>query len=284
MSEIVVDIHPHVVSRDTARYPITPIGGKQSDWSHKRSVSVEELVASMDEAGVVKAAVVHSSTTYGFDCAYVADATAAYPDRLTGVFSVDVLEPDAPAAMARWLERGLTGMRIFSRGSTLEGNVLALDDERIFPCYALAAERGIPVVTNTTVKEAEQLRAVLERFPGVNFILDHLGKADFTGGAPFVEAEPLFRLARHPNLYLKPTTGNFAKAGKGKSTAETMFGKLVAEFGADRLAWGSNFPASEGSLGQLLDIARQGLSALPTADRDWILGGTALKLYPALAR
>jgi L-fuconolactonase len=39
---------------------------------------VETLIAAMDEAGVAKAAVVHSSTTYGFDNSYVVDACNRY--------------------------------------------------------------------------------------------------------------------------------------------------------------------------------------------------------------
>ena len=50
----IVDVHPHIVSHDTVRYPITPIGGKRSDWSHERSITGEELVAAMKTAGVDK--------------------------------------------------------------------------------------------------------------------------------------------------------------------------------------------------------------------------------------
>ena len=28
-----VDIHPHVISTDTKRYPLNPLGGTQSTWS-----------------------------------------------------------------------------------------------------------------------------------------------------------------------------------------------------------------------------------------------------------
>jgi hypothetical protein len=28
----IVDIHTHVISPDTARYPLSPLGGKQSEW------------------------------------------------------------------------------------------------------------------------------------------------------------------------------------------------------------------------------------------------------------
>jgi hypothetical protein len=50
----------------------------------------------MDEAGVAKAAIVHSSTAYGYDNSYVADAVAAVPSRFTGVYAIDAMAPDAP--------------------------------------------------------------------------------------------------------------------------------------------------------------------------------------------
>src|SRR5437870_3611033 len=99
MPSKIVDIHPHIVSQDTVRYPITPLGGTRSEWSKESSVTLEQLVAAMDDAGIDKAAIVHSSTTYGFTNDYAADAVAAYPKRFTGVFSVDVTQPDAPERM-----------------------------------------------------------------------------------------------------------------------------------------------------------------------------------------
>src|SRR5882757_4831634 len=114
MPSKIVDIHPHIVSHDTVRYPVTPIGGTRSEWSKERSATLEELVAAMDEAGVDKAAIVHSSTTYGFNNQYVVDAIAQYPKRFTGVFSVNVTEADAPERMRHWYEHGMTGMRIYA--------------------------------------------------------------------------------------------------------------------------------------------------------------------------
>src|ERR671912_281672 len=95
----IIDIHPHVIAPDTARYPLNPLGGTQSTWSRDRPTSHEMLVAAMDEAQVDKAAVVQASTAYGHDNTYVAEAVAAHPKRFTGVFSVDVLAPDAVEKM-----------------------------------------------------------------------------------------------------------------------------------------------------------------------------------------
>lgn len=275
----IVDIHPHIVSKDTVKYPITPIGGKRSDWSDKHSVDLDELIAGMDAAGVDKAAVVHSSTTYGFNCDYLADSVARYPGRLTGVFSVDVLAPDAVDAIRKWRGLGLAGLRIFSRGSTLKGAVFAIDDPDIWPVYEHAGETNIPVVTNVTHDKFDQLENVLKSFPQVTLVVDHLGGTDFAEGPPFDAA---CRLAKYDNLFFKVSSRNFARA-RADGTSDALFPRLVAEFGANRLAWASNYPANKGSLADLLLLAREGLRSVGQADREWILGRTALRLYPVLA-
>ncbi|NHN86702.1 amidohydrolase family protein [Acetobacter musti] len=279
----IIDTHPHVASTDTARYPISPLGDKQSDWSHERSVTTQELIAAMDGAGVAKAALVHSSTTYGFNCDYVADAVAAYPDRFTGVFSINVLAGDAVNEMRRWYDKGLTGMRIYVKGTTVRDAWLSLDDERIFPVYSYAAERGITVAVNINAADGfDPLETIVRKFPGVRFFLDHTGRADFTGGAPFNVARPLLNLSRYPNLYLKVTSVSFLK-GRGWEEPGPVLERLVAEFGANKLAWGSNYPASEGSLQELVALAMHATERLSETDREWLFSKTALQLYPALA-
>src|SRR5215510_6966648 len=105
----VIDIHPHVISTDETRYPRAPIGGHQSDWSKKRPVSTEQMIAAMDTAGVTKAVLVQASTCYGHDNSYVADALKAHPSRFCGVFSADVLAPDARERMTHWMGKGFSG-------------------------------------------------------------------------------------------------------------------------------------------------------------------------------
>ena len=68
---------------------------------------------------------------------------------------------------------------------------------------------------------------------------------------------------------------------KGKATPETFLGKAVKEFGAEPHMWGSNFPAAEPPLPELIEMARKALSFLPQADQDQIFYKTALALYPA---
>jgi predicted TIM-barrel fold metal-dependent hydrolase len=284
MPSKIIDIHPHIASRDTERYPVTPIGGTQSEWSKERSVTIEELIAAMDEAGVDKAAIVHSSTTYGFNNDYAADAIATDPERFTGVFSVNVTQADAPERMRYWYRRGMTGMRIYARGSTIKEAWLALDDPVTFPAWECADELGISVATNMhgTGPGLEQIKSTLKRFPGVRLVIDHLGRPPVEDGPPYNAAKDYFALADFPNCYLKLTPSGLASVLKGKATTDTLVPKLVSVFGADRIAWGSNYPSSPGTLREIVAASQLATRALSDADRGWIFAKTAQQLYPIL--
>ena len=279
----VVDIHPHIIANDIRRYPLAPLGGHQSDWSRTRPVTTEQMIAAMDKAGVAKAAIVQASTCYGHDNSYVADAVAAYPDRFTGVFSVDVLASDAPERMRHWVERGLTGLRLFTIGSTMPDQASWLDDPKTYPAWQCASELGLSICLQMSAAALPQMIRLAERFPRVRIILDHMARPQIEDGPPYAAAESLFALAKYPSVYLKLTERNFTQSRKGKATPETFFPKLVAAFGASRLAWGYNYPSSEGSLAELLALAKTSLACLPQADQDWIFAKTAQNLYPALA-
>ena len=278
-----IDIHPHVISTDIQRYPIAPLGGHKSDWSEERPVSVQQMIAAMDQAGIQKSALVQASTCYGHDNSYIADAVAAHPNRFTGVFSVDVLARDAPVKIRYWAGRKLTGMRLFTAGSTMPNQADWVDDPRSFPAWECASELGIPVCMQMTVKAIPQLIRMLERFPKVRVILDHLAKPTLSDGPPYTGATDVFRLAEYKDLFLKLTPRTVAEAQKGKATHATFFPLLVSKFGATRIAWGSNYPASEGALPELLKVSQAALSVLSVEDRDWIFARTALALYPVLA-
>jgi L-fuconolactonase len=284
MPSKIVDIHPHIVSRDTVRYPVTPIGGTRSEWSKERSVTLEELLAAMDEAGVEKAAIVHSSTTYGFNNDYVVDAVAAYPRRFTGVFSVDITRADAPDRMRYWYRKGMTGMRIYARGSTIKEAWLAIDDPATYPAWNCAGDLGISVATNVhgTGAGLEQIKSTLSRFPRVRLIIDHLGRPPVEDGPPYNAAKDYFALANSPNVYLKLTPSGLNTVLKGKATADTLVPKLVSVFGADHIAWGSNYPASPGTMSEIVAASKVALRTLSDADRSLILAKTAQQLYPVL--
>ncbi|CAM2155061.1 amidohydrolase family protein [Paraburkholderia tropica] len=280
---VVIDTHTHAISPDTQRYPLAPVGGHQSEWSAKRPVDYEGLLASMDEAGIDRAVVVQASTVYGNDNSYVVDAVRAHPDRFAGVFSIDVLASDAVTQMQRWLDAGLSGLRLFTTGSTMPGQAGWLDDERSYPVWDYAQRHGVSICLQMTAQGIPALLNMLARFPDIRVLLDHLARPELAGGPPYEAAAPLFSLASHQGVYLKLTNRTIAAAAQGASTPAQFFPRVLDAFGAKRIAWGSNFPAAEGALSQLLTEARESLSMLPTEAQQAIFSGTARAVYPSLA-
>jgi predicted TIM-barrel fold metal-dependent hydrolase len=277
-----IDIHPHIISPDENRYPRVPLFGKQSDWSKERPVTIEGLLQAMDQAGVDKAAIVQSSTCYGYDNSYVTDAVMSHPGRFTAVGSVDVLQADAPEKIRQWVSRGVGGLRLFTGGSTANFDPSTLDSPLSFPGWELCGELGLSMAIQTDPTGLTQVAGLAKRFPKVRIVLDHLGRPDVTDGPPYKKASSLFGLAPFENIYLKLTPRIFGDVKKGAASADTFFPQLVQAFGSRRLAWGSNFPASEGQLKDNLEVARRSLAASSETDQAWIFHKTAQVLYPAL--
>jgi L-fuconolactonase len=280
----VIDVHPHIVSPDTKQYPLAPLGGTQSTWSSERPTTYEMLLAAMDDAGVDKSAIVHSSTAYGYDNSYVVDAVAAVPSRFTAVCSIDVIAPDAVKTFDHWLVRGCTGMRLFTTGSTLPDQATWFIDPKTDPFWEHAAAKNIPVCMQMKQEGLPLLRQIMDRFPKVTIILDHLARAPFEDGPPYRRASDFLELAKYEQVYLKITPVNVTPKSWGKASPESFFGKIVDTFGASRIAWGSNFPNSVGTLSEILSAARKAFSFAKASDQDWIFGKTALTLYPVLAK
>jgi predicted TIM-barrel fold metal-dependent hydrolase len=283
MATRTVDIHPHVISRDDGRYPRAPLFGVQSDWSRERPVPIEDMIAAMDEAGVDKSAIVQASTCYGHDNSYLADSIAKHKNRLTGVCSVDIRAPDAVEKLRFWRERGMTGLRLFTGGSTRAIDASWIDDPSTFPAWDYAAQTGMSVCLQMSPAGVPQVLGILKQFPKVKLLLDHLARPEIADGPPYAAAKPLFSLAPYGNVYLKATPLIFRAVHEGKATPESFFKALVGEFGASRIAWGSNYPATPGPLSKILAVAREALASLSSRDQEWIFGRTAQSIYPVLA-
>jgi L-fuconolactonase len=279
---LIVDVHCHVVSPDRVAYPLAPIGGKQSDWSSERPTTPEQLIAAMDVAGVAKAAVVQASTAYGHDSSYLAHSIKQFPSRFTGVFSVDPLDSKALDEIDRWTSLGMTGMRVFTTGSTMPGQQTWLDDERAFPVWEKAGRLKLPVAMQMTAEGIPLLLKILKVFPGTDFLLDHLARPVISDGPPYAAAASLWGLAEYRNVYLKLTSRTVEHCQAGKATPETFMPKLVSTFGSNRILWGSNFPAHDDTLPNIVKETLHVLAPVSEADRANILSGTALRLYAAL--
>ena len=270
---MLVDCHTHVACPDRQRFPRTRTG-VGSDWSHHGG-SVEELLAGMDATGVERAVVVQAIGVYAHDCACAADAVAAHPGRLALVGSVDMDDPDPAAALAA-LAAGapLAGVRLFGVG---DADPSWLTDGRGHAVLEAAAELGTTVVPTIFSDRLGDLGALLERHPSVPVALDHCA---FPDRDPDGAETALVALAELPSLWLKVTSYVLEGAERDEGDPAPMLERLVAAFDADRLCWGSDHPQDRRhDYAGKLDLVRRAARGLDEAQRDALLGRSALGLW-----
>lgn len=276
---MIVDTHVHVVSQDTARYPIQP-GGIHLDWVYKRPVTAEQLIGGMKEGGVGRAVLVQAKSAHGYDNSYVADTAALHRDLFSSVCSVNVSKPDAPDRLSYWIEeRRMEGLRIFNGASRDDP---WLDDPRSLAVLERAKQLKVPVTMVSRHLEIEHVRNALERFPDMPLALDHLARLPSDERPPYENSEEFFALAEYPNLSLKFSAVNQWAAAKGPVPPREYFKEIVDRFGAKRLMWGSNYPPT--SFRPYPELARMAwdlLDFLPDEHRRWIMGENALRHWPA---
>ncbi len=275
---VLVESHCHIMSDDQRKYP-RDLGPKPAAWV--RDLTGEEFLSLMDGAGVDRAILVQAFGAYRYDNSYVADVAARYPDRFAAVGIVDVVKPDAADRLSYWVkDRGVKGLRVV----TWTEPETMLDDPRINPVWRRASDLRLPVCVLTNFHQLPRLARVLERFPDLSVALDHLGLPRLDDAPDFEGAQPLFDLARFPNFYGKFSSWTIAAAAKnGDRGCIQFFRRLIDTFGAHRLMWGTNFPASnDRSYQGFVDLAKEQLSSLLPDEKRWLLGDTALRLWPLL--
>lgn len=273
-----VESHCHIMSEDQHAYP-RDLGPNPAAWV--RDLPVEEFLKLMDGAGVDRAILVQAFGAYRYDNSYVADAAARHPDRCVAVCIVDATAADAADKLAYWVkERGVKGLRVV----TWTEPETMVDDPRIDPLWRRASELRIPVCVLTNFHQVPRLARVLERFGDLRIALDHLGMPRLDDAPHFQKEQPLFDLARFPNFYGKFSSWTIAAAAKnGDRGCADFFRRLIDTFGAHRLMWGTNFPASnDRSYRGFVEFAQEELSFLSADEQRWMFGDTALSLWPML--
>jgi predicted TIM-barrel fold metal-dependent hydrolase len=276
-----IDTHTHAISPDFTKYPLSPVGGHQSGWSQQRPATVEQLLSSMDAAGVDQAVLVHAATAYGYDNSYAADSLEGRESRLAGVCTVDFLSGHTVDDVKYWVDqREFSGVRL--KGAKVSDLLRVFDSPVAAPVWADLQDRQLPVCISVDPAGISMVRSLLNRFPRLQLLIDHAGNPDVAGGLPFFPATEFFGLSEFGGVYLKLTTVTFERIRAVEVHVPSVVQALIANFGADRLMWGSNFPATAGTMPELLDQARAVLADFPLAQQEAIFARTAASVYPTL--
>ncbi|MGH6943778.1 MAG: amidohydrolase family protein, partial [Geminicoccaceae bacterium] len=288
--------------------PVVEVGGLRAGPLEARFTDLDLRVAEMDRIGVdVHALSLTQPMVYwaGRDLAQrlaaafndsLAAANEAHPDRLVGLATLPMQEPELAVAELERVARlpGIRGIYVATR---------ILDRELSHPAFLPVFERiedlGIPVFLHPlNVIDPHRLRdffltnllgnpfdtaiaaahlifgGVLDRFPRLEFCLPHAG-----GAFPYLigrlhhgwKVRPECRhLAKGPMDYLRRFTYDTI------AHSDDALAYLIRTVGADRVMLGSDYCFDMGIERPVEAITRQ--PDLARHDKDRILGGTARRL------
>lgn len=277
---MIVDTHVHVTSADRVKYPFDP-PDRVVEKLNRILVTAEDLIQYMDEGGVERAVLVQATPTHGHDNSYAVDSAAKYPHRFSSVGALNVARGDAVERLTYWVqERNLGGIRLFN---AMDPHDTWLDDPRCLDVIKEARRLDIPVTMVSLRHDLERVRNAITKSVGLPIALEHMGHMPNREDPPFEATEDFLSLAEFPNVSIKFSAVNqWAAAEQGTVPPEEYFKRIIDRFGPRRLMWGTNYPATRfKSYAGLAAMRAAYMSFLNPEELGWILGGNALRLWPA---
>jgi len=273
-----IDSHLHVWAspQEAAQFPYEP--GQEPPCAGDAAFLLENF----QEAGVQGALIVQP-INHKFDHSYVSHVIAQYPGKFVGCCLAD---PTEGGGGVQELERLVKecGYRAVRFNPYLWPEGSPMTDEVGRAMYQKAGELSVPVgfmCFQGLMLHIQDIVTLCTDYPETQVLIDHFGFCKGTDGEDWKE---LLALAKFPQVHVKLSA--FFRVSNGKFPYEdtaAQVRQLVETFGAKRLMWGSDFPFVVEQCGytnaaQTLEGVAGG--ALSDEDKEWIMGGTAMSLFP----
>ncbi len=272
-----IDAHVHVWTPDVAKYPLAE-GFKIADMQPV-SFTPAQLFQHTRPVGVDRIVLIQMSF-YRFDNRYMLDVMAAHPGVFSGVAIVDHRAADVATRMKELAGHGVRGFRIHARGEAAAGWVT---DDGMATLWKTARAENLAVCPLINPTDLTHIDALCKRFPGTRVVVDHFARVGISGQINQQHLDALCRLARFPDVHVK--TSAFYALGRKQPPYEDltpMIRRVVDAYGPSRLMWASDCPyqvQGEHSYEASIALIRDQIGFLSDDDREWMLRGTAEKVF-----
>ncbi|MEO7495051.1 MAG: amidohydrolase family protein [Massilia sp.] len=157
-----------------------------------------------------------------------------------------------------------------------------IDDPLLTPAIEAMISHGLVLDALVLPRHLPALLAFAERFPTLPIVIDHAAKPDIAAGRMAPWQDDIARLARLPNVHCK-LSGMVTEARPGWQIAELRpyADHLLAQFGARRLIWGSDWPVLNlaADYGRWIAASEALLAALDEVSLRAVFGANAQKFY-----
>ena len=268
----IIDPHVHVWANDP-RYP----WAAETTHLPERDATPEMLLTLMDAQGV-EATVLVQVIYYRWDNSYTARALANYHDRFMGVCRVNPEDPAAPDHLSHWTEaHGFHGVRLSpavdASGDWFTGPLMD-------PLLARAAQLGVPLLVLTRPSRLPDLGVLLDRHTDLDVVIDHMADPSLDDPA---DLQRLLDLARYPRTFVKIShTWSISRQAYPWADTHVLVKRVYGTFGPQRIMWGTDWPVclAHAQYGETLRVVREEMRFFSADDLEWVLGKTALRLWP----
>ncbi len=276
---MIIDFHTHVfpprIKQNRSQYiDNDPCFAMLYSNKEARLATTDELIASMDKAGIDISVIVNTGWTTHELCVetndYILESVARYPKRLIGFCAV---QPQAPEAATVEIERcargGIRGigemrpdMQLFDLG----------DEEAMQPVVDALRKHRLILLTHASepvghdypgkgIITPDRLYPFINNFPDLTIVCAHWG-----GGLPFYALMPEVKQAMK-NVFFDTAASPFLYSPQ-------VYNQVIQLVGADRILFGSDYPL----LAQTRLLQEINSADLSEEEKSLILSGNARRL------
>ncbi len=271
-----IDAHVHVWSPDTKKYPLGE-GFQKSDMQPV-SFTAEELFAHCRPVGVERIVLIQMSF-YQYDHTYMNQVMQTHPGVFSGVALIDHRSDKLLERIDELASIGMRGFRLHSRGDAASW----VDDPGMAKLWTRAGELDLAVCPLINPADIPIVDALCKKFPDTTVVVDHFARVGISGTIEDRDLTQLSNLARYPKVHVK-TSAFYALGQKAAPYMDLapMIQRIHDSFGAERMMWASDCPfqvQTPHTYEASLSLIRDRCDFLSASDKQWILRGTAEKVY-----
>lgn len=273
-----VDTHQHFWNLNEVEYSwLVPAYGVIYDTFEPR-----HLAPLLKAAGVDKTVLVQSANSYEDTASMLVHAD--YNDWIGAVIGwVDLLNPDATNKRLEQYKkhpkfRGMRHLIHEEKDPDWVVQPVVIESLKVLASHGMIFE-----VVAVFPNHLKHVPTLAEKVPNLKMVIDHLAKPPIKdkGMAPW--SDQMKAAAQSPNVSAKVSGLNTAADWQNWSAADLKpYIDFVAGcFGANRLMFGSDWPVCllAGDYNKVWTETNKALAGYSQADKDAILGGTAVKVY-----
>ncbi len=293
-----IDAHTHVFARASAEFPREV----SSQFPADSEAPVEGLLAAMQGGSVDQAVLVQLGGASVEHHRYLARSIAEHAGRFLGIGLIPEKCPDVDGHMRDLCESGgLVGFRLRALGGPRDPFAqVGPQTVASWPIWECAERHDYLLWLYVGAAEAHLLPYMVEAFPGVRVVMNHLaicpGEGRFTtdeNGRPHISTPSYnpamhtsWRLAVYENVSVL-LSGQYAFSQEAYPYADIAGWQrgLLGSFGSSRLMWGSDHPwiAADPGYDLTSQVLTKALPDISDADLARLMGGSAAEIlrFPA---